>query len=54
MGKAHTPKLRYLTSNKKIATVIGAGKITAKAKGTCWVYVYAHNGVSKSIKVTVK
>ena len=53
MPKSHAPTLRYMTSNKKVATVNSSGKITAKGKGTCVIYVYAHNGVSKSIKVTV-
>lgn len=43
-----------MTSNKKVATVNSSDKITAKGKGTCTVYVFAHNGVSKQIKVTVK
>ncbi len=50
----HEPKLRYISSNKKIATVSKAGKITAKAKGTCNVYVLAVNGARKTVKVTVK
>ena len=54
MTKGHAPKLRYLSSNAKIATVSSAGKITAKGKGTCTVYVYAVNGVSKTITVTVE
>ena len=54
MPKSHAPTLRYMTSNKKVATVNSSGKITAKGKGTCYIYVYAHNGVSKQIKVTVK
>ncbi len=54
MTKGHAPKLRYLSSDKKIVTVSNSGKIAAKAKGVCTVYVYAHNGLSKSIKVTVK
>ena len=51
--KSHVATLRYLTSNSKVATVSKSGKITAKGKGSCVVYVFAHNGVSKSIKVTV-
>ena len=47
-------KIKYETSNKKIATVDASGKITAKKKGTCYVYAYAQNGVFKKIKVTVK
>ena len=54
MPKSHVTTLRYLTSNSKVATVSKSGKITAKGKGSCVVYAYAHNGVSKSIKVTVK
>lgn len=54
MAKGHAPKLRYLSSNKKIASVSSGGKVTARAKGTCTIYVYAHNGICKGIKVTVK
>ena len=51
---SHAAKLRYYTSNRKTAVVSAKGKITAKHKGTCLVYVIANNGVSKKIKVTVK
>ena len=54
MPKSHAPALRYITSDKKIATVNSKGKIKAKAKGKCTIYAYAHNGVSKKVKVTVK
>ena len=54
MPTSHTAKLRYLSTNKKVAAVNKSGKITAKGKGTCYVYVYAHNGVFKKIKVAVK
>lgn len=54
MAKGHAAKLRYLSSNTKIATVSKSGKIIAKAKGTCIIYAYAHNGLRKNIKVTVK
>ena len=47
-------KLCYATSNKKVATVNGSGKITAVGKGTCNIYVYAQNGRYKTIKITVK
>ncbi len=46
--------LAFESSNRKIATVSSKGKVTAKKKGTCYIYVYAQNGVSKRIKVTVK
>ena len=52
--KNHVPTLRYMTSDKKIATVSSKGKIKAKAKGKCYIYAYAHNGVSKKVTVTVK
>ena len=54
MPKTHVATIRYLSTDKKIATVSKKGKITAKGKGTCYVYAYAHNGVYKKIKVTVK
>ena len=54
MPKSHAPTLRYMTSDKKIATVSSKGKIKAKAKGKCYIYAYAHNGVSKKVTVIVK
>ena len=50
----HTAKLRYYTNDKTVATVDKNGKITAKKKGNCTIYVLATNGVSKQVKVTVK
>ena len=50
---SHAAKLRYKSSNTKVATVNKKGKITAKGKGTCYIYVYAANGVYKKVKVTV-
>ena len=46
--------LSYESSNPKIATVSNKGVVKGKAKGTCYIYVYCQNGVSKKIKVTVK
>ena len=54
MAKTHVATIRYLSTDKKIATVSKKGKITAKGKGTCYVYAYAHNGIYKKVKVTVK
>lgn len=48
------PALLYYTSNKKIATVNKKGKITAKKKGKCSIYVVARNGVYKVLTVNVK
>ena len=54
MPKTHTKTLRYVSSNPDVAAVSGSGQITAKAPGTCTVYVYAANGASKIVNVTVK
>lgn len=50
----HTSAVRFESTDKAIATVSSDGKITAKAKGTCYVYAYAQNGVYVKIKVSVK
>ncbi len=47
-------KLCYESTNEAVATVSKSGKITAKSKGKCYIYVYAQNGVSKKVKLTVK
>lgn len=49
----HTAKLRYLSTNRKVATVSKSGKIKARGKGKCKVYVIAHD-VCKAVKVTVR
>ena len=46
--------LRYESTNSKVAKVDKNGKITAKKKGTCFVYVYDQSGNFAKIKVTVK
>ena len=46
--------LCYESSNSKVATVTKSGKIKAVKKGTCKIYVYAQNGVYKTITITVK
>ena len=46
--------LAYESTNPAIASVSRKGKITAKAAGTCYVYVYAQNGLFSRMKVTVK
>lgn len=50
----HVDTIRYESTNTAIAQVDSCGKITAKGKGTCYIYAYAQNGVYKKIKVTVK
>jgi len=44
----------YESSNAKIASVNAKGVVTAKKKGTCYVYAYAQNGIYKKIQVVVK
>ena len=50
----HCAKFRYVSSNKKIATVSSSGKITGVKKGSCKVYIFAANGVRKTVNVKVK
>ncbi len=47
-------KMKYESSDLKIAAVNSSGKITAKKKGSCFVYAYAQSGAYKKIKVKVK
>ena len=54
LGEDHTPGYRYASDNKKVATVDEKGKITAVGTGTCHIYIYAQNGTSKKVSVTVK
>ena len=54
MSNEHAVRLRYLSSNAKVAKVNKSGKVTAKAKGSCKIYAYAHNGVRTAVSVTVR
>ena len=54
LPKTHAPKLRYISSDKKVAKVTRKGKIKAVKAGKAKIYVFAHNGVSKTVKVEVK
>jgi uncharacterized protein YjdB len=47
-------KIRYESTNTNIATVSKKGVVKAKAKGTCYIYAYAQNGVFKKIRIRVK
>lgn len=51
--KGKSTKVTWKSSNKKVATVNGKGKITAKKKGTAVISVTA-NGVTAKCKVVVK
>lgn len=50
----HAFKVRYASSNRKIATVSSKGVVKAVKKGTCYIYSYTQNGLYKTTKVTVK
>lgn len=55
--KKSTPtcrKLSFESSDNKVAAVTGAGTIKAKSKGKCTIYIYAHNGLCKQVKITVR
>ncbi|MCH5251807.1 MAG: Ig-like domain-containing protein [Lachnospiraceae bacterium] len=54
LPKGHGRKYRYKSTNTNVAKVSKSGKITAKDKGSCSVYVFAQNGYAKRVKVTVK
>ena len=53
LSKAHGKKFRYKATDTSVAKVSKKGKITAKGKGTCIVYVYARNGYAKKVTVRV-
>ena len=46
--------MRYESSNAAVAAVSAKGKVTAKKKGSCRIYVYAQNGAVKVVTVKVK
>lgn len=54
LAATHCARIRWTSSNKKIAAVTSAGKITAKTAGTCTIYAVAASGTRKACKVTVK
>ena len=47
-------KLQYETSDARVATINQKGVIQAVGKGSCSIYVFAQNGVSLCLKITVK
>lgn len=54
--KAYSKKIRWSSSNLSLVKVDKNGRITAasdKTTGTAYIYVMAHNGVQKKIKVSV-
>lgn len=45
--------IRFETSNPAVAAVTKKGVVKAKGKGSCYVYVYAQDGVFARIRITV-
>ena len=54
LSKKHARTLRFSVADSSIVTVTKKGKIKAVGTGTTSVYVYAKNGLTKEVKVTVK
>lgn len=54
LSNKHAREFRFASGNPKVASVSASGIIKAVGKGSCTVYVYARNGYTKAIKVTVK
>lgn len=50
----HTKKYRYISSDPSIASVDASGRIKGIKAGTCKIYVFAINGIWKTVSVTVQ
>lgn len=53
LSENHTREFRYATNDKSVATVSKSGEISAVGTGSCTIYVYAKNGCTKTINVSV-
>jgi hypothetical protein len=53
LDRGHAERLRYTSTNKKVATVSKKGLIRAKKAGTCKIYTQLINGKWKVTEVTV-
>lgn len=50
----YSNKIKFTSSNKKVATVTSKGVIKAKKKGTCKITMKTYNGKKITVKITVK
>ena len=53
MTNKYTPEFRYLSTDKSVAKVSKDGTVTGVSEGTCYVWVYARNGLGEKVKITV-
>lgn len=53
LSAEHVGKIRYRSTNTKVATVDSRGNVTGINKGTCTIYVYARNGLANTLTLTV-
>lgn len=53
LSKEHGAKLSYISSDEDIATITSTGRLKAKKRGKCTIYVRALNGISKAITVNI-
>lgn len=54
LSASHTSRLRYWSTNTQVAKVNAKGKVTAKGKGSCYIYVISACGTKTKVKITVK
>ncbi|MBE5906973.1 MAG: hypothetical protein E7277_09390, partial [Lachnospiraceae bacterium] len=50
----YTKKFRYKSDDSSVASVTMTGKVIANNPGTCCIYVYAKNGLTRKVKITVE
>lgn len=54
LPEKYVKQLRYFSTNEKVASVNAKGKVTAKKKGSCYIYIVAGNGVKTKVKILVR
>lgn len=54
LPEKYVKQFRYFSTNEKIASVSAKGKVKAKKKGSCYVYIVAGNGAKTKVKIQVK
>jgi len=54
LDQDHSPLTRFVSENKKVATVDKKGNVLGVGKGWCRIYVIGTSGAWKAVEVTVK